>query len=125
MTCERIVNPHPVLEHIERQFEPDHLDRVMRYLAQPSISALDVGVRDMAEVLAMDIRELGGTAEVVETAELPVVFGRIDSGAGRTLVLHGLYDVTPADEPAWETSALCAAGQERGGSGTGRGGPRR
>ena len=103
MTCERIVNPHPVLEHIERQFEPDHLDRVMRYLAQPSISALDVGVRDMAEVLAMDIRELGGTAEVVETAELPVVFGRIDSGAGRTLVLHGLYDVTPADEPAWET----------------------
>ena len=103
MTCERIVNPHPVLEHIAGQFEHDHLDRVMRYLAQPSISALDIGVRDMAEMLAMDIRELGGTAEVVETAELPVVSGRIDNGADRTLVLHGLYDVTPADEPAWET----------------------
>ena len=103
MTCERIVNPHPVLEYIASQFEHDHLARVMRYLAQPSISALDVGVRDMAEMLAGDIRELGGTAEIAETAELPVVFGRIDTGADRTLVLHGLYDVTPADEPAWET----------------------
>ena len=97
------MSTHPVLEHIAKQFEPDHLDRVMRYLAQPSISALDIGVRDMAEMLAGDIQDLGGTAEVVETAELPVVFGRIDSGADRTLVLHGLYDVTPADEPAWES----------------------
>ena len=99
----REMNTHPVLEHIAAEFEPDHLDRVMRYLAQPSISALDMGVRDMAEMLAEDIRTLGGLAEVVETAELPVVFGRIDEGAARTLVLHGLYDVTPADEPAWET----------------------
>ena len=98
------MSTHPVLEHIAKQFEPDHLDRVLRYLAQPSISALDIGVRDMADMLAGDIRELGGTAEVVETAELPVVFGRIDNGADRTLLLHGLYDVTPADEPAWETS---------------------
>ena len=97
------MSANPVLEHIAREFEPDHLDRVMRYLAQPSISALDIGVSDMAEMLAHDIRKLGGTAEVVETAELPVVFGRIDNGADRTLVLHGLYDVTPADEPAWET----------------------
>ena len=97
------MSANPVLEHIAREFEPDHLDRVVRYLAQPSISALDTGVSDMAEMLAHDIRELGGTAEVVETAELPVVFGRIDNGADRTLVLHGLYDVTPADEPAWET----------------------
>ena len=99
----RETNTRPVLEHIAKQFEPDHLDRVVRYLAQPSISALDIGVRDMAEMLAHDIRELGGTSEVVETAELPVVFGRIDDGAARTLILHGLYDVTPADEPAWET----------------------
>ena len=99
----RGLSTHPVLEHIAKQFETDHLDRVMRYLSQPSISALDIGVRDMAGMLAGDILELGGTAEVVETAELPVVFGRIDSGADRTLVLHGLYDVTPADEPAWES----------------------
>ena len=93
--------PHPVIERIAQDFEPDHVARVLRYLAQPSISALNLGVREMAELLAADIRDLGGTAEVVETAELPVVFGRIDAGAGKTLILHGLYDVTPADEPGW------------------------
>ncbi len=100
----RETSKHPVLQHIAARFEPDHLERVMRYLAQPSISALNIGVRDMAEMLAGDIHELGGTASVVETAELPVVYGRIDSGAARTLVLHGLYDVTPADEPSWESA---------------------
>jgi len=93
--------PHPVIERIAQDFEPDHVGRVLRYLAQPSISALDIGVREMAALLAEDVRNLGGTAEVVDTAELPVVFGRIDAGAGKTLILHGLYDVTPADEPGW------------------------
>ena len=97
------MSAHPVLQHIATQFEPDHLERLVRYLAQPSISALDVGVREMAHMLAADIEDLGGSTEVVETEELPVVYGRIDDGAARTMVLHGLYDVTPAEEPAWET----------------------
>ena len=95
---------HSVIERIGRDFEPDHVARVLRYLAQPSISALNLGVREMAEMLAGDIEDLGGTAGVVETAELPVVFGRIDEGAEKTLLLHGLYDVTPADEPGWVIS---------------------
>ena len=52
-------------------------------------------------MLAEEIIEAGGSAEVVETAEFPVVFGRIDVGAERTLLCHGLYDVTPAEEPGW------------------------
>ena len=90
-----------VLEQIERDFEGPHLARLTRYLSQPSVSALDWGVREMAGLLAEDIRSLGGTAEVVETAELPVVFGRVGDGAPKTLLFHGLYDVTPADEPGW------------------------
>ena len=97
------MEPHRVLERIERDFGGPHLDRVLRYLAQPSVSALGWGVQEMAELLAEDIRALGGTADVVETAELPVVFGRVGYGAAKTLLFHGLYDVTPADEPEWAT----------------------
>ena len=92
-----------VLEQIEREFEGPHMERVLRYLAQPSVSALNLGVQEMAELLATDIRSLGGTADVVETAELPVVFGRVGDGERKTLLFHGLYDVTPADEPGWVT----------------------
>ena len=58
----------------------------------------------MAALLAGEIREAGGEAQVVATAEFPVVFGHIDAGAERTLLFHGLYDVTPAEEPNWIVS---------------------
>ena len=79
-----------VIDRIERDFEIDHLGRVSRYLAQPSISALSIGIQEMVELLVEDIERYGGTAEIVNTSELPVVFGLIDEGADKTLILHGL-----------------------------------
>jgi len=90
-----------VIGRIERDFEPAHIDRLLGYIRQPSVSALDWGVGEMAGLLAEEIRALGGAAEVVETAEFPVVFGEIEAGAERALLFHGLYDVTPAEEPDW------------------------
>ena len=57
----------------------------------------------MVELLVEDIERYGGTAEIVNTSELPVVFGLIAEGADKTLILHGLYAVTPAEEPNWTT----------------------
>ncbi len=90
-----------VIQQIERDFEGHHVERLLKYIRQPSVSALNWGNQEMAEMLAEEIREVGGKAEVVETAEFPVVFGQIDAGAKRTLLFHGLYDVTPAEEPNW------------------------
>ncbi|MHC4984314.1 MAG: M20/M25/M40 family metallo-hydrolase [Planctomycetota bacterium] len=90
-----------VIDRIDRDFETIHLDRLLRYIRQPSISAYNQGVREMAELLVEEIRSVGGEAELVETAEFPVVFGRIAGDADTTLLFHGLYDVTPADEPEW------------------------
>ncbi len=90
-----------VSDQIDKDFEDAHLERLLAYIRQPSVSALDWGLEEMAALLAGEIREAGGEAEVVETAEFPVVFGFIDAGAERTLLFHGLYDVTPAEEPNW------------------------
>ncbi len=90
-----------VIDQIESGFEPAHVERLLKYIRQPSVSALNWGNQEMAEMLAEEIRQAGGEAEVVETAEFPVVFGLIDEGAPRTLLCHGLYDVTPAEEPNW------------------------
>ena len=73
----------------------------MKYIRQPSVSALNQGNEEMAEMLAAEIRGVGGEADIVETSEFPIVFGLIDEGADRTLLCHGLYDVTPAEEPNW------------------------
>lgn len=90
-----------VVARIEEDFESSHLERLLKYIRQPSVSALNLGNEEMARMLAEEIVEAGGRAEVAETAEFPVVFGLIDEGAERTLLCHGLYDVTPAEEPNW------------------------
>ena len=90
-----------VIAEIEKNFEPSHIERLLKYIRQPSVSALNLGNQEMSEMLAEEIRKVGGEAEVIETAEFPVVFGLIDEGADRTLLCHGLYDVTPAEEPNW------------------------
>ncbi len=90
-----------VIEQIDKDFEPSHIERLLKYIRQPSVSALNLGNQEMAEMLTAEIREVGGEAEVIETVEFPVVFGLIDEGADRTLLCHGLYDVTPAEEPNW------------------------
>ncbi|MBI4251327.1 MAG: hypothetical protein HY618_02620, partial [Candidatus Tectomicrobia bacterium] len=84
------------IRQIERDFEDHHVERLLQYIRQPSVSALNWGNQEMSGMLAEEIREYGGEAEVVQTEEFPVVFGLIDEGAPRTLLFHGLYDVTPA-----------------------------
>jgi acetylornithine deacetylase/succinyl-diaminopimelate desuccinylase-like protein len=78
-----------------------HIARLQRYIRQPSVSALAQGNTEMAAVLAEDIQKLGGQADVVPGVDFPIVYGRIEVGASRTVLVHSMYDTTPADEPEW------------------------
>ena len=89
-----------VLNAAETHFE-DHVARLQRYLRQPSVSAEARGNAEMAAILAEDIRTFGGTARVVPGVDFPIVHGEINSGARRTVLIHSMYDTTPATEPAW------------------------
>ncbi|MGH2437066.1 MAG: M20/M25/M40 family metallo-hydrolase, partial [bacterium] len=86
--------------HIDEQFDR-HLDRVRTFVRQPSISGEGVGMQEMAELVAASIRELGGKSEIVPTSGWPVVYGEIDAGAPRTLLLYGMYDVQPVAGEDW------------------------
>ncbi|HZP75038.1 MAG TPA: M20/M25/M40 family metallo-hydrolase [Pseudolabrys sp.] len=74
---------------------------MQRFIRQPSVSAAGRGNDAMAAMLADEIRAFGGTAEVVPGVDFPIVYGRIDAGAERTVLIHSMYDTTPADEPGW------------------------
>lgn len=78
-----------------------HLERVRAFVRQPSISADGTGITAMADLVAQTIREVGGSAEVVPTDGHPVVTGRLDAGAPRTLLFYGMYDVQPVEGEAW------------------------
>lgn len=93
-----------VFDHIEAHRET-YLERLMEYLKHPSISAHDIGIREVAALLVDKLKSLGMTAEAVPTAGHPMVLGRRSDVPGApTVLLYGHYDVQPADPlEAWDS----------------------
>lgn len=92
-----------MVEHISRAF-PDHVKEVRRFVRQVSISGENRGIGEMAELVATRLGEIGARAEIVPTAGHPVVYGEIDAGAVRTLLVYGMYDVQPVVGERWSVA---------------------
>lgn len=98
-----------IYAHI-RANRDQHLENIRRWLRQPSISAEDNGVREMATLLRDDLAAIGfGEAELVETDGHPGVWGYYDAGAEKTLVVYLMYDVQPIEPTGWQVDAFDAA----------------
>ena len=83
---------------------PQHLASLQRWLRQPSISAQNVGIQEMAEMLRDDLTALGfQEAELVPSDGHPGVWGYYDAGAERTLMVYLMYDVQPVNPEDWDS----------------------
>lgn len=92
-----------VCEHL-RAHEVEDLNLLKRLVAQPSVSARDMGVKECAELLRSILKELGcSTVEVFPTTGQPMVFGQLNSKKSDvpTVLFYGHYDTQPPD-PAEE-----------------------
>ena len=98
---------HKIHAAIDEAF-PAHLERCRAFLRQKSISASGEGVRETAQIVKSFIEEIGGEASLWGDPSAPIVFGRLDRGAPRTLIIYGMYDVQPADEPNWMSPPFAA-----------------
>ncbi|MBO6539526.1 MAG: M20/M25/M40 family metallo-hydrolase [Rhizobiaceae bacterium] len=94
----------PVFDHIEANRD-SFIERVMDYVRHPSISAHDIGIREVAALLVDNLKSLGMEAEAVPTANHPMVLGkRFVSENKPTVLLYGHYDVQPPDPlELWES----------------------
>jgi acetylornithine deacetylase/succinyl-diaminopimelate desuccinylase-like protein len=89
-----------VAAYIDDHFD-EHLELAATFVRQPSISATGAGIAEMAELVSETIRRLDGEATIVPTEGNPVVLGRIDVGAPKTLLVYGMYDVQPVEGEEW------------------------
>lgn len=85
-----------ILAHIKAHTD-EYLARLKRACAQPSISAQNEGLAEMADIVAGMLRDLGFRVEPVPTAGAPVVLGQITGRGQRTLLFYNHYDVQPVD----------------------------
>ena len=94
--------------YIDAEIEA-HTAALQRWMRQPSISAQNVGVLGMAEMVRGDFEALGfAEAELVETGGHPGVWGFYDAGADRTLMVYMMYDVQPVNPEDWRSPPFAA-----------------
>ena len=79
--------------------------RVMDYVRHPSISAHNIGIGEVAAMLADMLKALGMEVETVPTRNHPMVLGRRNMSPEKpTVLLYGHYDVQPPDPlELWES----------------------
>ncbi|GAU84636.1 M20/M25/M40 family metallo-hydrolase [Bosea sp. BIWAKO-01] len=86
-----------VFEHIEANRAP-FLDRLIDYLRHPSISAENVGIAEVGELLVKMLTDIGLETQLVPTEGHPMVIARWEKAPGKpTVLLYGHYDVQPPD----------------------------
>ena len=88
----------------------EHVEKLRRWLRQPSISAQKVGISEMAAMVRDDLKAIGfKEAEIVPTSGHPGVWGYYDAGASKTLMVYMMYDVQPVNPEDWLTPPFDAA----------------
>ena len=87
------MSQHPKVHNVIKADQQQHLSRIREFMAQPSVSQEDHGVRECAVLLLRYFRELGcKEAEIVETPGLPAVWAYYDAGAPKTLAVYSYFD---------------------------------
>lgn len=99
---------YDIFNYIDEKLD-EHVKKIQDYLRQPSVSGEGLGMYECAEMTAKFIEDLGGEVEVIpspikyeEHPGWPLVYGRLDSGADKTLLVYGMYDTQPVDEEQWD-----------------------
>lgn len=105
-----------VHRYIDTRFDA-HLERTRAFLRQPSISAEDHGIQETALMVQAMIEAAGGTAELVPGNRHPLVYGEINRGKPKTLLIYGMYDTQPVGGGGWTVDPFSATLRDEPGVG--------
>ena len=80
------------------------LAELSKLVAQPSISAQGIGLKECSNLVADMLRARGFTAEIMDTEGAPVVFAVRKGKGDKTLLFYNHYDVQPPEPlELWES----------------------
>jgi len=87
----------PIYDHIKTNTD-SFIHRVMDYVRHPSISAHNIGIQEVSEILVDMLTNLGFRTRSIPTAGHPMVLGRWENSIqSPTIMFYGHYDVQPPD----------------------------
>lgn len=81
-----------------------NLEELKRYVAQPSISAQNLGLKECANLVKEMLEKRGFKTEIMATDGAPVVFAERKGKSDKTLLIYNHYDVQPPEPlELWES----------------------
>lgn len=90
-----------IFRHIDAHLE-EHVERMRRWVRQPSVSWHHDGVAACAALVADELRDLGcAEVELIEGRFHPGVWAHYDAGAPVTIHTYCMFDTRTADPAAW------------------------
>jgi acetylornithine deacetylase/succinyl-diaminopimelate desuccinylase-like protein len=97
------MNRDAIARYIDAHLEA-HIGKIQDLVRQPSVSLEQQGLRECAELLRQHLAELGcqQTALIDVGDPFPGVWGRLDSGAPKTILYYSHYDVRPVGAEHWD-----------------------
>jgi len=98
-----------VYEFIDKSSGP-FLDEFREFIRKPGISTENTGIEETVSWLITKMKENGiENVQAFETQRHPVILGRVDKTAKRTLLVYGHYDVQPpGDRKDWKADPFAA-----------------
>ena len=89
--------------YLEKNLEKS-LEELRILVAQPSISAQGIGLKECANLVADMLRKRGFAAEIMDTEGAPVVYAERKGKSDKTLLFYNHYDVQPPEPlELWES----------------------
>ena len=76
---------------------PEYIHILKQLCQQPSVSAEQSGLREMAHLVAQTMQSLGINSRVLSSDGAPVVYSEMTGRNHRTVLLYNHYDVQPVD----------------------------
>ncbi len=90
-------------EYLEKNLDQS-LAELSTYVAQPSVSAQNLGLKECAQLVKGMLEKRGFKAEVMSTDGAPVVFAERKGKSDKTLLIYNHYDVQPPEPlDLWES----------------------
>src|SRR5512139_566836 len=94
---------HKIDSYLETNLDQS-IDELSRLVAQPSVGAQNLGMRECAALVSEMLKARGFTVQVMDTQGAPVVFGERKGKSDKTLLIYNHYDVQPPEPlELWET----------------------
>jgi acetylornithine deacetylase/succinyl-diaminopimelate desuccinylase-like protein len=108
---------NPIFAEIEKRHD-ESVERLQRWIHQPSIAAENRGVNEGCELTMQMLREAGFDAVTkVPTDSQPGIFATLDAGAPRSIGMYFMYDVKQVDPSEWSSPPWDAALVDKAGMG--------